>query len=172
MNYQVASSLLHHLDQGVWDIGHAPDDVQQIFESWSLPVGLCRLLQWSWPQEDWGIGPIDMLSALRIGTQTGMEELLAAKFLLIGDAPNGDMFVIDFSVDACPVGFITHEEYDKRSNPRQFFCPAARSIASLLYRATEDRYIPCDYYEASAFNQFLRDEAVHHTYPPYERKDG
>lgn len=152
------------------EVGNAPEHVQQIFADWNLPLGLLRLLQWSWPQKDFCIGPVDILCALRVGTQTGMEELLASKFIRVGDAPNGDTFVIDFSVDSCVVGFIAHEGYEETSDPREFFCPVARSVESFLYRATEERYIPGDYYEAGDFNQFLQEEAEHENFPPYNRR--
>jgi hypothetical protein len=111
------------------------------------------------------------MSALRVGTQTGMENLLAGKFIRLGDAPNGDIFVVDFSTESFPVGFITHEEYGGSSDPRKYFCPVARSMESFLYRAEEGRYVPADYYAAQSFNQFLRDEAEHHAFPPYDRRN-
>jgi hypothetical protein len=68
------------------------------------------------------------------------------------------------------VGFITHKEYDG-ADPRKYFCPVARSIETLLYRAAEGRYVPVDYYEARSFNQFLQDEAEHFPFPPYGRRN-
>ena len=80
-------------------------------------------------------------------------------FLYIGNAPNSDMLVIDYSTDACVPGFITHEEWnpwpddpDELEDPRDFFQPIASSFDSFLRRVVEGRYLPMDYYAAKEFN--------------------
>jgi hypothetical protein len=72
-------------------------------------------------------------------------------------------------VDACPVGYVSHEEYDLESDPRPLFEPAARSLESFLFRIAEGRFFPCDYFEAGDFNRFLQEEAEHEPFPPYRR---
>ena len=86
--------------------------------------------------------------------------LLADKFLNVGYAPNGDLLVLDFSTEACVPGFICNDQFwgGDHTNSREFFQPIARTFESLLYRISEGRYIPTDYYAAFAFNKFLDEE--------------
>lgn len=169
VNGEAARLLMHHLDRGQLRVGRAPQDVQDWLETLGLPLELLRFLQWSWPQEEFGFGAIDIHCSASLPLLEWADVFLAGKLLRIGSGPNGDFFAIDFSVDSCPVGYVTHGEWDYESNPRPWFEPAARSIESFLHRVAEDRYVPCDYHATRQFNQFLRDEGEHRPYPPYDR---
>ena len=158
---------MHHLDDDDLGIDHAPDSTKQWLEELGLPMELLRFLQWNWPQKDCQIGPIAIFKSEAIPKQEGIEVLLEHKLIPVGYGPNGDTFVIDFSVDSCPIGFVTHEEYYGEGDPRPFFQSAARSVESFLYRVAEGRFFPCDYYVTKDFNEFLRDEATHEQFPPY-----
>ncbi|MFN7892330.1 MAG: hypothetical protein ACK5OC_18685 [Pirellula sp.] len=170
MNKEIASSLMHHIDDGELDVGHAPDTIKQWFETLGLEMSFLRFMQWSWPQNECQIGPVSILGAQLIPNQDNIQSYLKDKLLPVGSGPNGDTFVVDFSTESCPVGFVTHEEFYGEGSPRKFFRPAARSIESFLYRVAEGRYFPCDYFVTGDFNDFLRDEATHEAFPPYERK--
>ena len=171
MNKEAATWFIHHLDDVSPTIAHAPDDVQKWLKGLDLPFGLLLFLQWDWPQAPSYIGPVGIDPSSSLPKHPWIEALIAHKLLPIGSGANGDVFAIDYSAESCSVGYVTHEEYYGEGDPRPFFEPAARSIETFLYIATEDRYFPCDYYAAKAHNQFLRDETAHFPYPPYETRN-
>lgn len=163
MNQNLCSEFIHHLDRdGSLECGPAPESVQKWLEGFDLPVDLHRFLRWSWPQTDGYIAHIRVHSSATLRSHDATAPLLKHKLLHAGNAPNGDFFVIDFSTEACIPGFVTHEEWDPWSeepeDPRSYLEPIARSFESFLYRAVEGRYLPRDYYAASAFNAFLAKE--------------
>jgi hypothetical protein len=167
MNEEAASWFISHLDDGDLKIGHAPEATKQWLKGLGLPLELYRFLMFSWPQTDCQIGPVNILCSKAISEQESLAVFLQHKLLPVGSGPNGDTFAIDYSTDSCPVGFVTHEEYFGEGDPREFFRTAARSIESFLYRISEGRYFPCDYYATGYFNEFLRAEASHEAFPPY-----
>lgn len=171
MNGQAASWLINHIDDDSFGIAHAPKKIIAWFETLGLPMELLRFLQWQWPQKDCQIGPVSILKSSDIPKLDSIDVYLRHKLLPVGSGPNGDTFAIDFSVESCPVGFVTHEEYYGEGDPREFFRPAARSVESFLYRIAEGRYFPCDYYATGYFNDFLRAEAAHEPFPPYARRN-
>lgn len=168
MNGEAASWLMHHLDDGDLDVGHASEETKEWLEGLGLEMNLLRFLQWGWPRKDCQIGPVAINPMAAVRDEEDLEVFLAHKLIPVGNGPNGDTFVIDFSVDSCPVGFVTHEEYYGEGDPRPYFQGAGRSIESFLYRVSEGRFFPCDYYVTEAFNEFLKDEATHEQFPPYK----
>lgn len=160
MSRNLLSEFIYHLDSDdSMKLGHAPKNVQAWLEEVGLPMDLLRFLQWDWPQVDSQIGHIAVLSSKNLMADEQTEKLLGHKFLQLGSAPNGDLFVLDVSTEQCRPGFITHEEYwDHEDNPKEVFEPIARSLESLLYRIVEGRYLPTDYYAVKDFNAFLREE--------------
>jgi hypothetical protein len=170
MNGQAAYWLFNHINDGSLAIGKAPKQTIEWFEKVGLPMQLLRLLKWNWPQKDCLIGPVSICKSSDIPNQHCIDVYIRHKLLPVGSGPNGDVFAIDFSVESCPVGFVTHEEYYGEGDPRKFFSPAARSFESFLYRIAEGRYFPCDYYATGYFNDFLIAEATHEPFPPYAPK--
>jgi hypothetical protein len=165
MKKSVCSEFIHHLDQdGGLECGNAPEHIKAWFENLDLPTDLLRFMQWEWPQTDGFIAHIRILSSASLFAAKTTHALMKHKFMNAGSAPNGDMFVIDFSTEACAPGFITHEEWrpwsDEPKDPRKFFQPIARSFESFLFRVVEGRYIPTDYYAARDFNDFLANERL------------
>ena len=161
MDMDVCRQLIWHLDaDGDLEIGHAPDDVQAWLETLGLGMRLLRLMQWHWPQQSGRIEHLWLHSSRDILENDHTQRLLQHKLLNIGSAPNGDLLVIDFSSDAAQPGFVSHEELwpDGEANPRAIFQPIARNLASLLWRVSEGKYVPIDYYAAKAFNNFLVNE--------------
>jgi hypothetical protein len=169
MNTSIAYWLFHHLDDGSLKVGPAPNSIKKWLEGLGLPMDLLRFVQNTWPQKDFQVGPVDLACSKNLPKQSHIEVLLAQRLLPIGSGMNGDAFVIDFSVESYPVGFITHEEYHGTGDPRKFFRSAARSLESFLYRVSEKRFFPYDYYAAGDFNDFLREEASHRQFPPYAK---
>ncbi len=55
---------------------------------------------------------IERLRYLRdeIPDHDSMEHYLKDKLLPVASGPNGDTLAIDFSIDNCPVGLVTHED--------------------------------------------------------------
>lgn len=167
MNEKAASGFIGHLDSGDLKTGDAPETIKVWLQGLGLPQNLCRFMWWHWPQKDCRIGAVEILCSQALPEQESIDVYLQHKLLPVGSGPSGDTFVIDYSTDSCPVGFVTHEEYFGEGDPREFFRPAARSVESFLYRIAEGRYFPCDYYETGYFNDFLQAEAWHEAFPPY-----
>jgi hypothetical protein len=163
MNQELCREFINHLDRnGSLKSGAAPKNIQKWLHGLALPNSLLRFMLWNWPQTDGQIGHISILSSASLYADEATAHLLKHKFLNAGSAPNGDLFVIDFSTESCVPGFITHEEWcpssDEPQDPRLFFQPIARTFTSFLYRVVEDRYLPTDYYAAKEFNAFLKEE--------------
>jgi hypothetical protein len=160
--HDVLSEFIHHLDlDGGMKVGHAPKEVEDWFEGLGLPMDMLRFLQWDWPQVDSQIGHIAVFSSQNIMKNKDTPRLLMHRFLPLGSAPNGDLFVIDISTGQCVPGFISHDAYwgyEDTVNPREIFQAIARSLESLLYKLIEFRYVPTDYYAAKEFNEFLKSE--------------
>ncbi|TWU51551.1 hypothetical protein Poly59_31440 [Rubripirellula reticaptiva] len=161
MQTSVASNLLHHLADDSAEIGHASVDDKAWLEELPLPLELKRTLQWHWPTESTQIGPIVFEPVSGIRSYPWTPALLRHQQIPIGFGPNGDAFVCDFATDECNVGFVTHEEYDGASNSRPFYQPTFRTLESYLHLVDMERYVPCDYYDARDFAEFLEAESNH-----------
>jgi hypothetical protein len=161
MSMDFCRDLIHHLDDGDLEPGHAPDDVKAWLETLGLEMGLLRFLQWSWPQQSGDLGAIRLLSSRDIRDSRGGKRLLPFKFLHVGKGPNGDLLVLDLAAAAQP-GFVAHDQFwgNDGVDPRSCYAPAARTLASLLWRMAEGRYVPCDFYAAVAYNKFLIEERL------------
>jgi hypothetical protein len=160
MSYDVCRELICHLDKdGSLGIEASSKAVVKWLEAAELPWNLDMMIRHYWPQQESQIGHISWLTASELVQREQQPLFMAAKLLEVGSAPNGDPFVIDFSSDACAVGFVSHEEFsDNEAEVRKVFQPIARSFASFLHRVAEERYLPTDYFAAKAFNEFLREE--------------
>ena len=169
MQTSVASNLLHHLVDDTVEIGHAWDGDKAWLEGLPLPVPLKRTLQWYWPIESVQIGPIVFEPVSGIRTYPWTPTLVQHQLIAIGFGPNGDAFVCDFASDECNVGFITHETYDGESDPRRCYQPSFRTLESYLHRVDIGRYVPCDYYDARDYAEFLFAESQH---TPFARHNG
>lgn len=178
MNQYLASLLMRHMDDGRLACDHAPDEVIEWFDTLGLPIDLLRFMQWNWPQKFCEIGPLSILPSVDIPKQAAIDVFLAQKLLPVGCADDGCLFVIDFSVESCPVGFVSSMLYyadgafreygdDSPQELREYFQPAARSVESFLFHVSEGRFFPCDYGAAAEFNDFLKEEAAHHAFPPF-----
>ena len=164
MNSEAAMWFMSHLDDSSDD---APPATKKWLEGLGLPLDLLRFMQWHWTQEGCFAGPVKLRSSAKLPKEHNSKILTEHQLLPVGIGPNGDTFAIDYSSESCPVGFITHEEYAGKGDPRPFFRPAARSLESFLYRVIEGRYVPCDYYATGYHNEVLRAEASHDPFPPY-----
>lgn len=159
MNSDVCEQLIHFLDaEGELDCENAPEEVKKWLEPLSLPMTLLRFMQCDWPQADCQLAAISIHSSQTMYDDSFTPILVKFGFLNIGSGPNGDLLLIDFTRRDCVPGFIPLSEWDQKSDPEHFFQPIARSLAGFLYRVAEKRYLPCDYYAAKAFNQFLIEE--------------
>jgi hypothetical protein len=156
MNFDLCANLLHHLDRGRLKIGKAPADVIIWLNNLNLPPNLAHIIQYYWVSDDCCLldRSINLWSAKSIQDDEETQPLLAAEFLKIGEAMNGDCFVIDFSTESCSPGFVNHEECTLgQSDPREYFQPIASSFEALLKRVDEGCYIPEDYFEAEDYNE-------------------
>ncbi|MGB7323298.1 MAG: hypothetical protein WBD31_00395 [Rubripirellula sp.] len=170
MNRDTAAWLMHHLDGDTsMAVGASTPETIEWLETQDFPWALGMMLRHSWPQDDCSVGPVEFCSADAIRDMPYADELLGQKLLPIGTAPNGDMFVLDYSFDSCPVGFVTHEGFSG-DDPRGHFNAVCRSLESFLYRVDLGLFIPCDYYSTGHFNDFLKAEAEHQCFPPFDKK--
>ena len=160
MGMDFCRDLIHHLDEGDLEPGHAPDDVKAWLETLGLEMGLLRFLQWSWPQQSGDLGVLRLLSSCNLRDSRDGKRLVPFKLLHVGSGPSGDLLVLDFSTAAVQPGFVAHDQFwgNDGVDPRSCYAPAARSLASLFWRMAEGRYVPCDFYAAVAYNKFLLEE--------------
>ena len=170
MDSSIASNLMYHLAGDEPGIEHAPKEIDAWLESLPLPMDLKRMLQWYWPKHGVQLGPIHFHSPMGIRHAPWTDAMLPHKLLALGDCPNGDAFVVDFSSDACNVGFVTREEYDGESDPRPYYQPTFRCLETYLYRVAEERYLPADYYDARSLIDFLQAERDHDSVPPFRKR--
>lgn len=163
MNFELTESLLRKLDSGQLRIGSAPDDVVHWLDGLGLPKSLARIMQHHWVQEDCSFDEanVDLLSATSIRNDEFTPALLKHRMLNVGNAINGDWFVIDFATEKCAPGFVSHEEWsglpDETADPHDFFAPHAKTLEAFLQSVDKGQDMPIDYYEACEWNE-NRDE--------------
>jgi hypothetical protein len=164
-----AESLMRHLAGDAVDIGHAPPKIEEWLESLALPIDLKRMLQWSWPQTPIAIGNIEFTDPVGMFHFDRRDELIEDSLFPIGHGLNGDPFLIDFSLQSNPVGFLCLQELYGDNRIRDVFQPAFRSLASYLHRVMLGHYLPFDYYDAKDMVDFLREESEHEVFPPFPK---
>ncbi len=165
----ITEQLLGHLDSGELSIGHAPEEVKAWFENKNLPICLLRLIQWHWPQKFCQIGGVNIYPASSIIEDEYVDKFISHQLLPIGYARDGGPFVIDYSLDPHPIGFLEIADYSI-INPREAVLHyAARSLESFLYRISEGKYTPFDGGSANCWNIFLCEEAKYEPFPPYRK---
>ena len=164
-----AEALMQYLAGDDVDIGHAPPEIDAWLESISMPIDLKRLLQWSWPQTPITIGNIEFTDSVGIFHFDRRDDLIRDSLFPIGHGLNGDLFLIDFSLQSNPVGFLGLQElYDDKSF-RDVFQPSYRTLASYFHRVMLGHFLPFDYYEAKDMIDFLREENEHESVPPFRK---
>lgn len=156
MSVDITHEFLLHLDpDGELAIGESPPAVAKWLDQTNdLPWELRMLLRFYWPQVSGYIGSLHMKAASDILEYPELETLLKRRFVPIGSEPNGDPLVIYCEGDRLEVGFLSHEIDDGTVA----YQPIARTLASLLYKLIEGKFIPTDYHAAKAFNEFLAEE--------------
>lgn len=163
MNSSLCEEFIHYLDRDkALNCDGAPEYIQTWIGELDLPEDLAHFMRHSWPQNDGYLSHIRLHSSTSLYNDEATALLLKCGFMNAGAAPNGDWFVIDFSMKVCVPGFIPLGEWspaiDDPPNPRIFFQPIARSFDSFLYRVVEGRYLPTDSYAAKNLNAFLAGE--------------
>lgn len=164
-----AESLMRHLAGDDVNIGKAPAQIEAWLESLALPLDQKRMLQWSWPKEPVTIGKIEFTDPVGIFHFEHRDKMIAESLLPIGRGLNGDPFVLDFSIESGPVGFLCLPELDSGKSFRDVFQPTCRTLASYLHRAMLGTYLPFDYYEARDMVDLLTDESEHDSFPPFRK---
>jgi hypothetical protein len=161
MNSDLCKEFMSHLDDGSLDVGNAPENVAAWLEKSKLPMDLLRFLQWHWPRKTAPLLHLLIWSADRIMEDDLTAKLMKHRLVPVGNAPNGDYLVLDFTKGKCVPGFVaTQVDWDEKAagKPREWFTPLARSLESLLFRLVEQRYVPMDFPAARDFNEFLAEE--------------
>ena len=164
-----AESLMRHLAGDGVNIGNAPAKIESWLESLALPLQLKRMLQWSWPSAPVTIGKIEFTDPVGIFHFEHREKMIAESLIPIGRGLNGDPFLLDFSRESGPVGFLCLPELYGEKCFRDVFQPTYRTLASYLHRAMLGHYLPFDYYEARDMIDFLTEESEHDSFPPFHK---
>lgn len=165
MHDHLCSEFMYHLNRdGALEIGEPPVHIQNWLDDLNLPEDLRRLARHDWPQVDCSLADISIYSSQTIYEYEVTPLLLKFRFLCVGSALSGDLFVIDFSNDLCVPGFIALGEWDHQADipesPHKFFAPITANFDVFLYRVMEGKYVPADYYAAKEFNDFLARESI------------
>jgi hypothetical protein len=161
MRFDLCKEFMCHLDDGSLAVDHAPEEVAEWLEKSRLPMDLLRFLQWYWPQKSASLQHLLFWSSVSIMEDEQTERLMKHSLIPIGNAPNGDYLVLDFSKETCVPGFVSiHIDWDEKAakKPRDSFAPLARTFESLLFRLVEQRYVPIDFPAARDFIEFLAEE--------------
>ncbi len=159
MRYELITDLLHHLDASEsLKIGYADEKNTEILEQLPIPLDLKRLLQWSWTTCGGQVGSYFLDSVNQIPVNDDYERLLRHKMLPIGYAANGDIVVLRFDTAECSVGLVSHDQlWEGESDPDEAYVELTASIDQYLWRVTEGRYLPIDFYAASEWEELRRE---------------
>ncbi|MDB6026440.1 MAG: hypothetical protein JWM68_2663, partial [Verrucomicrobiales bacterium] len=148
-----------HILGDVEKAGYAPKSTIEWLETLELPLQLLRFMQWRWVLDIEQIGGVTVWPVARTQADDLTPHFLRHKMLLLGCAPNGDPFVVDFSTVDCRPGFVSHETWSPlKGTASPPFEPIGRVFDSWLYRIAEKLFVPMDYYVAKSFNSFIRAE--------------
>jgi len=151
MHTHLIRDLWQYLDaDGSLQVGYCPEAAHQTLEAMPLPIGLKRLLQWSWTNRGGEVGGYTLYSVEESLAHEDLQKLFAARMFPIGYAANGDPLVLCFTEEQCVVGLVSHDRlWEEESDPKAAYAEVTRSIDEFLWRAAEGRYLPVDYYAAS-----------------------
>jgi hypothetical protein len=160
MTWDLCADLMLHLGADDLNPGHAPAEVKAWLESLGLEIGLLRFLQWEWPQESGDLGMVHLFSSQQIMDHQDSALLADHRLLSIGNAFNGDPFVLDYSTDLAAPYFLSHGEWwpDKTQDPRRWMARAAPSLTAFWWRQAEGLYVPTDSSLAAELNTLLTSE--------------
>ena len=151
MRSSLIRDLFQHLDRdGSLQVGHCPEAENRRFEEMQLPTDVKRVLQRYWPARGAEVGGYNLYSPKEILDQEDQPRLLAVGMLQIGFARNGDLLVLCFTEDKCAVGLVSHDELweELDGDPREMYVEVTGSIDEYLWKASEGRFLPVDFYAA------------------------
>lgn len=144
--------LLSLLDaDGYLDVGPCHGTTAKKIDSLALlPNSLKRIFTMHWPNTaDAMCGPYRIRSAGQILAPADLELLLPHKFIAIGDALCGDLFVLRFADGGTETGLLNHENvWTDVSTPSEAYIRVTDSLTDFFLSVWEDRKLPIDYFAA------------------------
>lgn len=157
MRSELICDILHHLDSmlnGALKVGDCPGKFNDVIEQWEIPMSLKRLLQWKWFNVPLDAG-FSIYSVEQIVESEDEPRFRAQQMMQIGSCINGDMICIDYSQEECPVYFTSHDTLWEEENTSARDCSVLifDSLAELMLRIAESKYIPTDYYSGSEYRK-------------------
>lgn len=137
-------------------VGRASPEVTRWLESLRLvPPRLVSFLRTHSPKTElWaGAGCIfDEATIMR--RNVDFPGVIQAGLFIIGDAPNGDLVVLDLEKSPGAIGYLMHEQMYSVRDIRSLFVPICESVGEFISRINADeRDLPNDYFEAIALRQ-------------------
>ena len=160
MRSELISGFLQHLDaDGELGVGVDTAKTEAAVEALPLPIGLKRIIQWSWPQKYGQFGPLEIFDVESILEEECLDVFLKHSLLPVGKAGNGDWLVIYFAeADRCPVGFVRlFDPQERMPDLSKDYFQLEASLERFLFRAAEGLYLPGDSYECAAWDSFTRE---------------
>jgi hypothetical protein len=156
---RLISNLFHHLDRdGSLQVGYCAEEASRTIEGMPLPLDVKRLLQRSWTKSGGKVGAYDLYSVKEILANDDLPRLLVMGMLQIGIAANGDLLVLRFTEEECAVGLVSHDEFwAGESDEEDVYAEVTGSIDEFLWRASEGRFLPTDYYDAIELVEMRRE---------------
>ena len=160
MRNELVIDLMGHLGKShQFQAGSAGREVEAKIESMVLPMDVKRLLQWRWPLSHAVVGPYSLYPAEHVTTIEDLDRFLKSSMVPIGAARNGDILVILFDERHEEIGLVSHDElWEGEGPPSDCFVPVCRSVDEYLWRVSEGRYLPRDFFAAREWQQ-LKEEA-------------
>ena len=151
MRTELIRDLLQHLDaDGSLQIDNADTKTTQALEELPIPLDLKRMLQWNWTTGGGRVGRYTLYSVNEILTNDDFDRLFQRRMIPIGYALNGDILVLRFANERCAVGLVSHDQlWEEECGPEEAYVEVTPTVEEYLWRVSEGRYLPIDYYAAS-----------------------
>ena len=109
-----------------------------------------------WPESHLDVGKITLSAYGNIMSDDDQKRLVSQNMFSIGHGMNGDPIVMKWDDNGdVSVGYISHDEFweDENINPVDCYENVFDSFTEFVYRMAEGKFIPCDCFSASEYNE-------------------
>ncbi|WP_395746139.1 hypothetical protein [Prosthecobacter sp.] len=157
IRHELISDLMHHLDRkGALGLCECDKEKKAFIEGLKMPMTLKRMFQWSWPSKWADLPPYRLAPLNEVFSGDCFPRFFAAGMLILGAAKNGDCLVLRIYPDRHEMGLLNTTQFageDSDTSPELFYTRVCGSLDELLFRMTEERFLPIDYWSAVELNQ-------------------
>lgn len=159
MRTDLIRDLFQYLDSdGSLEVGDCDKTAKGTLEGMPLPINVKRVLQWYWTNRGGEVGCYTLYSVEECLVNDDLPKLIDAGMFPIGYAANGDLLVLCFTEEKCAVGLVSHDLlWEEDCDPHKAYAKVTGSIDEFLWRASEGRYLPVDYYAATELLEMHRE---------------